>query len=184
MRARSLSAHGRAVSEPPERPREGAGLTPGDRGRVGALLFGYFLLGKQEKVTRPPGWRTKKHRDVKRLSRKPIKPRREQSTAQPQAKTRKPNRHHPHPTLPLNGRAKTGPGTRDEPKTRNPYSLHLDFRPGGRPTLGGECGSRTAFGKSSVSASENSVDSGIFNTSEILSRYSIEKFCVPRSMLP
>ena len=55
MRARSLSAHGRAVSEPPERPR---GVTrarcPRDRGREGALLFGYFLLGKQEKVTRSP----------------------------------------------------------------------------------------------------------------------------------
>jgi len=28
---------------------------PGDRGRGGALLFGYFLLGKQEKVTRAHG---------------------------------------------------------------------------------------------------------------------------------
>jgi hypothetical protein len=27
---------------------------PGDRGTGGALLFGYFLLGKQEKVTRAP----------------------------------------------------------------------------------------------------------------------------------
>ena len=71
MRARSLSAHGRAVSEPPQRPRVGAGLTPGDRGRVGALLFGYFLLGKQEKVTRSPGWRAEKHRDVQRFSRNP-----------------------------------------------------------------------------------------------------------------
>ena len=31
------------------------GRMPGDRGREGALLFGYFLLGKQEKVTRSPG---------------------------------------------------------------------------------------------------------------------------------
>ena len=55
MRARSLSAQGRAVSEPPERPREVAGQEPGDRGREGALLFGYFLLGKQEKVTPSQG---------------------------------------------------------------------------------------------------------------------------------
>ena len=39
----------------------------------GCVLFGYFLLHKQEKVTRPPGWRTKTHRDVTRLSRNPIK---------------------------------------------------------------------------------------------------------------
>ena len=31
------------------------GTMPGDRGRGGALLFGYFLLGKQEKVTRAHG---------------------------------------------------------------------------------------------------------------------------------
>src|SRR3954451_15294965 len=36
------------------------------RGRV---LFGYFLLHEQEKVTRPPGRRTKTHRDVSRFSR-------------------------------------------------------------------------------------------------------------------
>src|SRR4051812_29244966 len=34
----------------------------------GCVLFGYFLLHKQEKVTRPPGGRTKKHRDVSRSS--------------------------------------------------------------------------------------------------------------------
>ena len=55
MPASSLSAHGCAVSEPPQRPRDVAGLEPGDRGRGGALLFGYFLLGKQEKVTRAQG---------------------------------------------------------------------------------------------------------------------------------
>src|SRR3954452_14141451 len=38
--------------------------------RRGCVLFGYFLLHKQEKVTRPPGGRSKKHRDVSRLSRK------------------------------------------------------------------------------------------------------------------
>ena len=42
---------------------------PGDRGREGALLFGYFLLGKQEKVTARQGWRAKPHTDVSRLSR-------------------------------------------------------------------------------------------------------------------
>ena len=32
-----------------------AGQGSGDRGREGAFLFGYFLLGKQEKVTRSQG---------------------------------------------------------------------------------------------------------------------------------
>src|SRR4051812_21904593 len=35
----------------------------------GCVLFGYFLLHKQEKVTRPPGWRAEKHTDVSRSSR-------------------------------------------------------------------------------------------------------------------
>ena len=35
----------------------------------GALLFGYFLVGKQEKVTRSPGMASEKHRDVSRLPR-------------------------------------------------------------------------------------------------------------------
>src|SRR5664279_4785054 len=35
----------------------------------GCVLFGYFLLHKQEKVTRPPGRRTEAHRDVSRSSR-------------------------------------------------------------------------------------------------------------------
>ena len=49
-----------ARSEPSAQPRARI------RGRV---LFGYFLLHEQEKVTRPPGWRTEKHMDVSRLSR-------------------------------------------------------------------------------------------------------------------
>ena len=63
------AAHGRAVSEPPERPRVVAGQESGDRGREGALSLGYFSLGKQREVTRPPGWRTKPHKDVSRSSR-------------------------------------------------------------------------------------------------------------------
>ena len=40
-------AHGCAVSEPPERPRVVTrARCPRDRGREGAFLFGYFLLGK------------------------------------------------------------------------------------------------------------------------------------------
>src|SRR4051794_17384802 len=35
----------------------------------GCVLFGYFLLHKQEKGTRPPGGRAEKHRDVSRSSR-------------------------------------------------------------------------------------------------------------------
>jgi len=69
MPARSLPAHGCAVSEPRSALTSVAGQEPGDRDRGGALLLGYFLLGKQEKVTRPPGWRTEKHTDV--FSRKP-----------------------------------------------------------------------------------------------------------------
>jgi len=52
MPARSLPAHGRAVSEPRSVLTSVAGQEPGDRDRGGALLLGYFLLGKQEKVTR------------------------------------------------------------------------------------------------------------------------------------
>src|SRR4051812_43249073 len=36
----------------------------------GCVLFGYFLLHKQEKVTRPPGRRAEKHTDVSRSSRR------------------------------------------------------------------------------------------------------------------
>ena len=64
MPARSLPAHGRAVSEPRSVLTKSPGTMPGDRDRGGALLLGYFLLGKQEKVTRPPGGRTEKHTDV------------------------------------------------------------------------------------------------------------------------
>ena len=49
MRARSLSAHGRAVSEPPERPREIAGLTPGDRGREGVFSLVTFSCTSKRK---------------------------------------------------------------------------------------------------------------------------------------
>src|SRR6476646_10540078 len=86
-----------ARSEPSAQPRARI------RGRV---LFGYFLLHEQEKVTRPPGWRTEKHTDVSRLSRQ----------------TRNPSTHHPHPTLPLKGRAKAEPpgGTPPKDKTKSP----------------------------------------------------------------
>ena len=52
MRARSLPAHGRAVSEPRRATAQSQGRMPGDRALRGFLLFGYFLLDKQEKVTR------------------------------------------------------------------------------------------------------------------------------------
>ena len=67
-RASSLSAQGCAVSEPPQRTRA-VGGSIADRALGGALLFGYFLLGKQEKVTRSPGRASEKHRDVRRVSR-------------------------------------------------------------------------------------------------------------------
>src|SRR5215475_7745238 len=44
--------------------------SPQARARIrGRVLFGYFLLHEQEKVTRPPGWRTEKRRDASRFSR-------------------------------------------------------------------------------------------------------------------
>src|SRR5215467_14179170 len=48
----------------PEPAREVRGQDArGPRSR-GCVFFGYFLLHKQKKVTRPPGWRTKQHKDV------------------------------------------------------------------------------------------------------------------------
>jgi len=64
MPARSLPAHGRAVSEPRSALTLVAGQEPGDRDRGGAFSLGYFSLGKQREVTRPPGGRTEKHTDV------------------------------------------------------------------------------------------------------------------------
>ncbi|PXV59196.1 hypothetical protein SAMN04487785_106116 [Dyella jiangningensis] len=52
--ARHFSSGRDAPSKSPEPVREPIGLQPDRRLIRGALLFGYFLLGKQEKVTRPP----------------------------------------------------------------------------------------------------------------------------------
>jgi hypothetical protein len=49
--ARSRPAQGRAVSEPPQEARSAGHPARGGALRSGALLFGYFLLGEQEKVT-------------------------------------------------------------------------------------------------------------------------------------
>jgi hypothetical protein len=54
-RARSLPVHGRTLNEPRSPLAQSAGTMPADRAARGALLFGYFLLGKQEKVTGPQG---------------------------------------------------------------------------------------------------------------------------------
>ena len=65
--ASSTRVHGRTPGEPRSLLAQFAGHgCPANRGREGAFFFGYFLLGKQKKVTRPPGWRSKKHRDVRR----------------------------------------------------------------------------------------------------------------------
>ena len=53
MDADSFSPGQDALSKSPAAPHGLAGFT-GQRRDGGALLFGYFLLGKQEKVTRPP----------------------------------------------------------------------------------------------------------------------------------
>ncbi len=52
MRGRSLNVHGRTSSEPRSTLAESQGRMPGDRVTGGGLLFGYFLLATQEKVTR------------------------------------------------------------------------------------------------------------------------------------
>jgi hypothetical protein len=52
-----LSAHGCAVSGTRPLPANPPGRMPGGRSVRGALLFGYFLLGTQEKVTRLHGCR-------------------------------------------------------------------------------------------------------------------------------
>ena len=57
MRARPISAQGCAVSGPRSLLAESQGHgCPCDRGREGALFLGYFLLGKQKKVTGGHGW--------------------------------------------------------------------------------------------------------------------------------
>ena len=69
MRASPMSVQGRTVSGPRSLLAKSRGQgCPRDRGREGVLFFGDFLLDKQKKVTRPPGWRTKKHTDVSRFS--------------------------------------------------------------------------------------------------------------------
>jgi hypothetical protein len=91
MPARSLSGHGWPVSEPPQRPREVAGFI-GDRGRVGRLSLVTFS-GETEKVTRPPGRRTKPHTDVSRSSSLRLKNKRT-SNSEP-----KKDQERPHPAL-------------------------------------------------------------------------------------
>ncbi len=54
MRGRSLNVHGRTSSEPRRTLAKSEGRMPGDRATGGGLLFGYFLLATQEKVTRSP----------------------------------------------------------------------------------------------------------------------------------
>jgi len=103
--ASSLSGHGWPVSEPPQRPR--AVGRQADRARGGALLFGYFLLGKQEKVTRAQGcaWNPQGRGSVFAKSTKTMHPgfRRDDDVGK---WTHTKTEHHPHPTLPLKGRAK------------------------------------------------------------------------------
>ena len=90
MRASLSSGHGWPVDKPRSTIAKSLGHgCPNDRGREGALLFGYFLLGKQEKVTRAQGcaWKT-------------------QGCGSVIARTQRRHQTHPHPTLPLKGRAK------------------------------------------------------------------------------
>ena len=132
MRARSLSGHGWPVSEPPQRPREVAGHDARRPRPRGCVLFGYFLLHKQEKVTPSQGCEgSSQGREsgfastpkVKRKSRwipafagmtnceafvgKELDPglRRDDEIGSARVSAHE-YEHHPHPTLPLKGRAK------------------------------------------------------------------------------
>ena len=55
MRASLLPAHGCAVNKPPEQLCAVGGQDARRPLMWGGLLFGYFLLATQEKVTRSPG---------------------------------------------------------------------------------------------------------------------------------
>jgi hypothetical protein len=93
MRVRPISAHGCAVSGPRSLLAKFAGHgCPANRGREGAFFFGYFLLGKQKKVTgRQDGGRKTQGRES--VSR--------------QRPTTNPTPSPPNP--PLEGRAKEAP---------------------------------------------------------------------------
>ena len=67
-RDRAHSAAGQEAPSAEPRPTVANPRRRRGRGTEGALSLGYFSLGKQREVTRPPGWRTKQHRDVSRLS--------------------------------------------------------------------------------------------------------------------
>ena len=87
---------------------------PNDRGREGALSLGYFSLGKQREVTRSPGWRAEKHKDVSRSSRQRQKDKNKQqnsratrasetsspAAARPAAASAVPSRHWADPASP------------------------------------------------------------------------------------
>ena len=67
-RARSLSAHGCAVSEPPQRPRVVAGWSRRPRYR-GCPSLWLLSLGQARESDRRAGMRDVKHTDVRRVSR-------------------------------------------------------------------------------------------------------------------
>ena len=97
MRASSLNAHGRASSEPRSAIAHSQGRMPEERAVGGGLLFGYFLLATQEKVTRSPIGRV----EASLLARFK-KAKTQDSGLRRNDEVRK---HHPHPILPLKGRA-------------------------------------------------------------------------------
>ena len=100
VRAFAVGAGG-AVGEPRPTFTHPQGRMPGGRRCWGALLFGYFLLGKQEKVTRSQGCEWNMHGCGSVIA-KDAMPATRRSTANNAP------RKHPHPTLLLQagGKAK------------------------------------------------------------------------------
>jgi len=95
----------------------------------GCVLFGYFLLHKQEKVTRPPGRRTKPHKDVSLLSRnaKRKKIRNNSHPNQPKHE-RHQNLRQPPSTNSTNHIHKTTPHTPKKQKAPGPTLLKPPMR--------------------------------------------------------
>jgi hypothetical protein len=99
-----------------------------DRALGGALLFGYFLLGKQEKVTRSPGMASEKTQGREAGFAKNTKPKQRHWIPAFAGMTEwgsvrreeERNQHHPHPTLPLKGRAKARPSARSPRESHRP----------------------------------------------------------------
>jgi hypothetical protein len=102
MRGRSLHVHGRTFSEPRSTLAQSQGRMPGDRAAGGVFLWLPFFA-QAKKVTRSPAGRVETLR---------IENSKEPDSGfhwndeQEKTKSDTPEQTHPHPTLPLKGRAR------------------------------------------------------------------------------